>query len=275
VLGFMRHGAPIQLVLPAFPAKSPNARKVLGVLPDEAERQALAFLQWLCDDIASVYEPGAEILICSDGRVFGDYVGLEDQSITAYQDELARMLAPYASLRTYNLDDRWPGESFEVMRTLLTEHYAEPLAAVRRRVREEESSLRLYRGITRFLFEDGKGVLPISNTALQNSARERAYGVIQRSKAWGDLLLDVFPEAVRLSIHPQPCGAAKLGILLGRTHDVWLTPWHAVAVDVAGRFVLMKRHEAEAAGARLVVVDGRNSHYELRDATRVRMEEQP
>jgi AcrR family transcriptional regulator len=48
---------PIHLILPAFPAKSPNRQKVLGPLPDLGEEIALTFLQSLCDDIRQVYAP--------------------------------------------------------------------------------------------------------------------------------------------------------------------------------------------------------------------------
>jgi pyoverdine/dityrosine biosynthesis protein Dit1 len=45
--------------------------------------------------------------------------------------------------------------------------------------------------------------------------------------------------------------------------DDWITPWHGVAVDMAGRFVLMKRCDAEELGASLVYAKGRPSHYVL------------
>ena len=61
----------IQLVLPAFPFKSPNSRdKVLGVLPDKAEEVSIALLQGMCDAIKDVYEPGAQLTIVSDGIVY-------------------------------------------------------------------------------------------------------------------------------------------------------------------------------------------------------------
>jgi pyoverdine/dityrosine biosynthesis protein Dit1 len=65
----------IELILPAFPAKSANRRKTLGILPDLGEYLGLARLQDLCDQIRAVYAPGAHVTICSDGRVFSDLVG--------------------------------------------------------------------------------------------------------------------------------------------------------------------------------------------------------
>jgi len=68
---------------------------------------------------------------------------------------------------------------------------------------------------------------------------------------------------VRLSIHPQTCGAKKLGIrLVG--NESWMTPWHGVAVESKKGYVLLKRSEAEALGAKLIyAADGRDSHYQL------------
>lgn len=271
---------PVQFVLPAFPGKSPNLNKVLGVLPDMAERRALEFLQHLCDRVKRLYAPGAHIVLCSDGRVFSDVVGLRDEDVTVYQKELARIIAgsAYTSLTTFDLDDVYDGMDFDQMRARLMEQFGEPLddfrAAVRRGGKGAEASVddmeahRLYCGITRFLLEDATySGQTQSRTAIQKDCRARAYAVIQRSKAWGDWVETQFPQAVRLSIHPQTCGAKKLGIRLVEP-DNWTTPWHAVAVDIGGRFMLLKRSHAEALGAELQYAeDGRPSHYILKNET--------
>lgn len=61
----------IPMVLPAFPAKSINCvDKVLGTLPDLGEELALERLNDLCESIQRVYEPGAEVLIATDGACY-------------------------------------------------------------------------------------------------------------------------------------------------------------------------------------------------------------
>ncbi len=266
---YVAAGEPVRFVLPAFPGKSPNTAKVLGVLPDMAERLALEFLGGLTARIREVYAPGAEILICSDGRVFGDAVGIADAHITAYQDELRRLIAALprpGGIGLFTLEDvpELAGLGHDRRREVLAERWAEPLEQLRKRVRAGED-VALYRAMTRFLFEDGNTpAYTGSRAALQRDARARAYTVMQRSKAWGDLLAERFPGAVRLSIHPQPCGADKLGIHLVATPDNWLTPWHSVALDTGdGDWVLVKRADAERRGARPVRVAGRTSHYAL------------
>ena len=104
----------------------------------------------------------------------------------------------------------------------------------------------------------------MSRSALQKICKQRAYIVVQRSRAWSELVAERFPHAVRLSIHPQTCGTSKLGIRLMEAEN-WMTPWHGVAVDLGERFVLLKRGQAEELGARLVFHANKPSHYELLD----------
>lgn len=277
IISAVTKNLPVTFVLPAFPGKSPNLTKVLGALPDMAERRALEFLQHLCDRVKKYYSPGARIILCSDGRVFSDVVGLRDEDVTAYQRELARIIteAGLTSISTFDLDDLYHGLSFDQMRTQLMEQFGEGLDVIKAtisrggknidRTVDDVEANRLYCGITRFLVEDA--TFPgqkESRTAIQKECRTRAYAVIQRSKAWGDWVEEQFPDAVRLSIHPQSCGSKKIGIrLIG--HDHWLTPWHGVAVEVRGQFILLKRSQAEELGAQLIHLEGRPSHYILAD----------
>lgn len=268
---------PIVFILPAFPGKSPNLAKVLSPLPDLAEHLSLQFLEELCHKIKKIYSPGAQIILCSDGRVFSDVVGMEEAHVTAYKNELDDIIGELSlnNISTLTMEDLFDEKNIILARKRLIEGYCRPVELLREKVkrggRGSEASLdkeahRMYCGITRFLFEDS--LYPAqtkSRTAIQKDCKIRAYEVIRRSNAWSELLGEHFPEAVRLSIHPQSCGALKLGIqLLGK--ETWLTPWHSVAVHKDGEFILMKRWEAEKLGATLVK-DKRNrpSYYELKN----------
>jgi len=70
-------GAPIKMVLPAFPCKSTNkVEKVIGTLPDLGEELALTHLNGLCESITDIYEHGAEVVITSDGLVYNGNTNL-------------------------------------------------------------------------------------------------------------------------------------------------------------------------------------------------------
>lgn len=250
IRAFVDAARPVEFVLPAFPSKSPNPNKVLGRLPDMAEQLSLSFLNDLCERISGFYAPGAKLTICSDGRVFGDLIRVDDRDITAYQHALGQLIAALRAdrLSTYNLENfeafTQRAANFDDMRRRLVDEFADPIEAIRHRLMADEEGTLLYRAMTRFMFEDGftpdyRG----SKAALQKDSKTRALGVIQRSWAWGALLATRFPDAIRLSIHPQPAASLKIGVHMMPTRDNWLTPWHGVAVDLGDQFALMKRRD--------------------------------
>ncbi len=275
ILAALENNEPIPFVLPAFPGKSPNPEKVLGVLPDHAEVLSLQFLGILCRKVRSYYSPGLRIILCSDGRVFSDVVGIKESNVSAYQNAIKRLLQEMRlhDITTFNLDDVYGELNFIQMREELMKNYGKSLDVLQYKVRQgatplahtdEQEAHRMYCGITRFLFEDATHHEQVkSRSSIQKESRMKAYEVIRRSNAWSDLIAEHFPNALRLSIHPQVCGSEKLGIrLIG--NESWMTPWHGVAVETEHGHILLKRLEAEALGAELVYSSqGLPSHYSL------------
>lgn len=275
VVNAVEKNQPVPFVLPAFPGKSPNKEKVLGVLPDYAEELSLQFLGSLCERIKTYYAPGIKVILCSDGRVFSDVIGIKEEHISAYQKELDRLIEKISlqDISTFNLDDYYGEINFIQMRKELMQRYGQSLDFLRNKVRngrkesateDEKEANRIYCGITRFLFEDAIFTEQTkSRSAVQREARRNAYEVIRRSNAWSELIADLFPSAVRLSIHPQTCGSKKLGIRL-IADESWMTPWHGVAVETEKGPILLKRSEAQKLGAKLVYSEqGLPSHYRL------------
>lgn len=276
ILAAVRKNEPVTFILPAFPGKSPNPEKVLGTLPDLAEKLALKFLGTLCQRIKKIYSPGIKLILCSDGRVFSDVIGMKESNVTAYQAEIDRLIKEMelSDISTFNLDHFYKDLHFVQMREELMKNFGQSLDFLKLKIRNgaspsaspaEQESNRMYSGITRFLFEDSMHAGQTkSRSAIQKEARAKAYEVIRRSNAWSKLIFEHFPAAVRLSIHPQTCGSTKLGIrLIG--DESWMTPWHGVAVESKNGYVLLKRSEAEALGADLVYSsDGQPSHFQLR-----------
>ncbi len=258
----LRHDEPISLLLPAFPAKAPNPRKVLGALPDMAERLALRSLQTLCEELGSAHAPGARMTLCSDGLVFADVVGVSDADVAAYGAEIDRLLTELPALTRFDLADAFgPVPPAEARRRLLA-GWGETEEALLAEVAASPSLKAQLDGLHRFMFEDGVVAAPdVSRTQVRKAARANAVQVLLRSRAWGRLLAASFPRALRLSIHPQPAVSAKVGVHMLPTRDAWLTPWHGVALLASDRFELVHRADAEARGAVPVDVDGRPSHF--------------
>lgn len=262
---FIQREEPIHFVVPAFPAKSPNQSKVLGALPDLGEHMALGFLQSLCDYVSHFYAPGARVTVCSDGHVFGDVVGVTDSAVTAYREGLTDLIrgADLTSLDMFGLDDAFGSTDYPKLRQILEDDYSSSLETLKESVRNEKDTRSLFNGIHRFMFEDALARRPgeASRTKLRNDSKETAYQTIRRSNAWSRVVAEKFPEAMRLSIHPQPPHSEKFGLQLMRTRDGWLTPWHGVVLDDGVTRSLVKRWEAEEMEASLVWRDGRPSHF--------------
>lgn len=265
----IERAAPLHLVIPAFPVKSPSLRKVIGTLPDLGERLALAFLNALCERLRLIYPPGARLTICSDGHVFGPVLSVTDATIDGYQCGIERMIHELggACLETFALSqcDELPVAEdgcYEAPREALIARYGVPLEIVRERLLATEEGVRQFTGVLRFMLEDRQALdAGRSRSAARRLARDAAYAVLQRSWAWGELLATRFPDALRLSIHPQPPASIKFGIHMLPTCNDWITPWHGVVATDGERFELMKRHHAEALDGRLVCVDGQPSHF--------------
>jgi len=256
--GAIRADEPLHLVLPAFPAKAPSPTKTLGALPDLAEQLALDHLQALVDDLAELHPPGARLTICSDGLVFADVVGVADAQVETYRRALHKRIE-HTELDAFDLRDVYPKQSDAEARAHLLADWSEPAEVFRERAKTSPALARMVDGIHRFLLEDALGLHPDwTRSQARKRTRDDAYEVVRRSQAWSKLVATWFPGAIRLSIHPQPDVSDKIGVHLLPVDDVWLTPWHGVALLDEHGARLVTRSQAELLGARLV--DG--SHYE-------------
>ena len=69
------------------------------------------------------------IILCSDGRVFSDVIGVKESHVTAYQVELDRLRGEMSlsDLSIFKLDDFYEGLNFVQMREELMKSYGKPL----------------------------------------------------------------------------------------------------------------------------------------------------
>ncbi|KAG5967808.1 hypothetical protein E4U58_002107 [Claviceps cyperi] len=88
---FTRRGQMVEFCLPAFPCKSSSTGKVLSKAPDRGEYMALEHMHRFIQDIEAIYEPGAKLWIISDGHVFSDCIGVDDDVVDWYGAHLQAM----------------------------------------------------------------------------------------------------------------------------------------------------------------------------------------
>lgn len=256
----------LTFILPAFPAKSPSPQKTSGILPDLGEVLALNKLDQLCDRITAIYPPGAQVLICSDGRVFSDVVRVPDEHIDLYSEGIDNIIEEFklTNLATVSMDDFFPMLVGEELRALLLSKWAKSLDEVRTLVTHDQNYKRLFNGIHRFLSEDLLTLEPEkSRTQIQKETKLATYELLRRSDAWSQFLEENFPGTLRLSIHPYPIHHEKFGIKLLLTSKKWATPWHNVVVKVEDRFELMHMSEAIALKARKMLFKEKYVYFEV------------
>ena len=258
----------ITMVLPAYPGKSPNRNKTLSRLPDLAEKHSIDNLYQLCREIEQVYQGGAKILICSDGYVFSDLVRITDADVQQYTDEIISYYQQNypGYFDFFDMKDAFKQlNCLDSMREELMVCYGESLVSLNERCKSEKETTSMYMGITRFLAEDFTGLPEFtgqSKTQVKKIAKTTSVRVIQRSNAWSALLEKYFPQALRLSIHPQFRVSAKIGINLGDADDGWRTPWHSVAVLKNRQVQLQKRSQIDENRHRLIFSGGKPCHYQ-------------
>lgn len=258
---------PIQFVLPAFPAKSKNHQKTHSHVPDLGEVESLRRINSMCKEIIRVYSPGAQIVICSDGRVFSDLVGVTEEDVTSYRLAIKEIAENFnlEYLTFFDLEDRYPKEfNFHEMRSALESEHASSIDDLKLRVKKDKNTGSLFNGIHRFIKEDYLVIKPdLSKNQINKVSKSVAYQVILRSNAWSSLVEQEFPNAVRLSIHPQALDSEKFPIQLLPCKENWGTPWHRVAVLVNGKLGLMRKLEVQKLGGTLKYFSEKYAYFEV------------
>ncbi|KAJ5831823.1 hypothetical protein N7474_000134 [Penicillium riverlandense] len=251
---------PIRMILPAFPFKSPNMRdKVLGTLPDLGEQLALFHLNGLCQNIARIYEPGADVYISSDGLVYNDILGVSDDTVWDYGEALRKMaieneLHHIKFIRLFELLEH-PGfhsESSESAKASYLAHanclrrelmysFGDPTFDADEAIKTDTDTCLTYRGYIKFLTKDlahQEENQLMSKRSRQAHIAQTARQMIVRGKMFAAAIKANRKDYVRLSIH-QSAGEKKLSIsLIPQVRGaLGYTPWHSsVAVGLDGSY---------------------------------------
>ncbi|KAI1137542.1 Pyoverdine/dityrosine biosynthesis protein-domain-containing protein [Hypoxylon sp. FL0543] len=271
----------ILMCLPAFPFKSPNtSTKVLGRLPDKAEEVALAHLNGLCAAIGDIYEPGAMLMIVSDGLVYNDLLGVPDKDVWAYGEALRALRARkgFQHIEFCRLKDivhiDVPDELDEIryvanatnFRHALLKQFSRPDYNVSLRISEDEDTCLTYRGYIKFLETDLQNVYPIgegrSKSKYKRGVEYIAKQMLMRGDAFARAVRERFHDRLRLSIHAST-GEKKVSINLLPTDTMFTTPWHcSIAFRLDGTTITGHRSEFEADDTlELVYEDNRPSYF--------------
>ncbi|KAF4761155.1 hypothetical protein HAV15_007315 [Penicillium sp. str.  len=247
----------IPMVLPAFPMKSNNRMdKVLGALPDLGDELGLARLVNLCRDIKAVYPPGAVVVVVTDGICYNDLTGISDEEVWEYGNRLRKIAVEkgYACIqfhRIMNMLGLYTGAQISksdyvklcgLSRAELHRRCGRPGFDVDRFLKSDEDYLRTYNGYDKFMKVDLKFSPVTRDCAGPKQYKKRiktiAKAMIVRGVEYAELVRQIYPDSLRLSIHPSS-GQTKLSCpLIPQKNSFSMSPWHcSIAVTTTGEFI--------------------------------------
>lgn len=242
----------IECVLPAFPCKSSNTEKVGDTLPDKGEEIAIRRLIDLCNSVTEFYPPGMKVFIVSDGHVFSDCIGVDDNTVAVYtealhsltQTILNQMNCKKDTIEFFGLNEIfYRNDTFNKFNAKWVEHVEVPHYTGSKICPDSDLSrqimmkgfdtdtgtlakqihirghprLSLYRGFSRFMMED-LALVPhfqnFSRKQFKKTISKIAFNMIKRNDAYSNLVEVMFPRHLRLSIHAHINSGPKFGIKL-------------------------------------------------------------
>ncbi|KAI1314258.1 Pyoverdine/dityrosine biosynthesis protein-domain-containing protein [Xylaria venustula] len=276
----LERNLPIELVIPAFPFKSSNrSKKVLGPLPDEAERLSLLHLNGLCLAMQDATGSNTFLTIVSDGITYSDILGVSDQEVWRYGQRLRNMAEENHCdyIRFSRICDLVGAEHDsetlnEALYILNAPKYRGILMAntpdgfdVLDAITNDPDITRTYKGYKKFLMGEryDRTIRSRSQTERENS--EIAKTMILRGKAFSETVRTKYPNSIRLSIHPSE-DTNKISItMLPQENEIVMTPWHgAVVRGVDGSISMSHAILIPAMTHDIIYVDGHPSYFRER-----------
>jgi len=244
VRNLVQTGRPIAMVLPSFPFKSHNTKKAISIRADMAEKLAFQNIEKFCDDVKKFYPPGVCFVIVSDGRVYSSQFEIPLEDVLSFQQELTALkVSPH--LHIIGLEEFLPVTIPANKRQTLMAVYGVSAEKVDHRIMNDKNFNRVYCGFKHFMMEElhfpPNATWKLRKRKVKASARE----MMRSNDAYGRLVECLFPNHMRLSIHPHS-NVEKVGIILApviKGADFkWGTPWHNCAVlRKSGDWELLRR----------------------------------
>jgi pyoverdine/dityrosine biosynthesis protein Dit1 len=258
VVPFIENQAPFKMLLPGFPCKSINRASVLGSTPDGAEEAALKNLGEMCEEINAVYEFGCELLIVSDGHFFSDIkITASDEVIDVYEDCLQSMVN-CPMIQFTNILSSYSLGSYDEIRQVVFEKYLDKIEEVKLAVLHDQSFKNIYVAYKTFIVHEFASTLMprFTKQEIKKGSKVIAYQWLQRYLVFRKLVSELFSDYFRLSILSYPSKSKSFSINLIMNASEFGLPWfHVLVKKPGGSMELIKKHQAEELGYKLIYKD--------------------
>lgn len=267
VEGFVSHNRPIQFFMLGYPFKSLNHRdKTIGTMPDLGEELSLKNFTTFNNAVKTVYAPGVEVHIASDGYVFNDILGESDHTVREYQ-EINEHFAVGGPVRIHNLGDFYGMRNINrsgiaALREKFMEQWAITEAQLEDRILNDPDTTMLYRGMSIFMEEELAVKDYNSNNQRHKAAKILTREMMRRNEAYGSMVLREFADMIKLSMHNSTNVKKFAFNLYPMNTIVHGSPWHtALLVKADGSMETVKRRQAELAGYDLMWKDNQPYYF--------------
>lgn len=260
---FVNRNAPIEFVMLGFPFKSTNKRdKVIGDLPDLGEEVTLRNFAKFNESIKETYSPGVKIAIASDGYIFNDLLGVEDNTVLAYK-EVSLELSGGTPVEFYDLNDFYDrNSSTSSHREKVMKQFGTSPEKLQEEIMLNPDTNLLYRGMIRFMTEELATRSYVSASQSQKAAKILTRQMMLRNEAWSNLVKKEFANHIRLSMHQSVNNGNKYSFKLIPGEKAVHSAWHCAIFWDGNEYVTLHKKDAEEMGLHLVYVNGRPYYYE-------------
>jgi pyoverdine/dityrosine biosynthesis protein Dit1 len=224
---FIVQKKPLALLLVGFPFKSSNQeKKVIGYLPDMAERKGLEYLAQMLREVKNVYGPGATLMIFCDGIPFAEFFGIAYEHVVAYENALKVIAQDLPGITLYTSEDMMQAHALISPEQIHT--YIDTFEPSDQQCHAQFSPIP-ETPLKRFSFEldhkDGAELIK------KSSLEDIVFRLLAREMRLRTFIAKEFssPEFFRLTVHFSPDISKKFGIRLSPTS--WVTPYHGVMIE--------------------------------------------
>jgi L-tyrosine isonitrile synthase len=251
IQGYVDAQVPIPFILIGFPFKSANhEKKVLGALPDMAERRSMEYLNSLAVEIEKIYKPGAVITIICDGMPFSEYVGNSPETVRAYEITLQRLVQDLPSIQLITSVDLQRDISLKSAEELnqYIDQYEPSNEQYKKRLETDvklQDSFQTMLGRLAIEFDSSTGRSYLSSKGA-NALENVTFGLLAREMRLRSFIEDRFTpsQSIRLTAHYSRDVSKKFGMKLSPTSNI--TPYHGVLVDeLDGRWSIRFRKDID------------------------------
>lgn len=260
--GFVNKQETIQFAMLGFPFKSTNTRdKVLGDLPDLGEELTVKNFNAFNDTIKGIYSPGVKIRIASDGYVFNDLLGVNDDIVHRYTTGSSYM-DHGGTMDMIDLTHFYGDGSMASKRERLMNHFGYTWEKMEQEILFNPDVNFLYRGMLKFMNEELAWHDFPSKNQREKAAKKLVREMMLRNEAYNLLIRKELSDHIRLSMHPSVNNGYKYSFKLIPGEHTNHSAWHSVVVLHNGQATTMHKKDAIAAGYELMYKDGNPYNFE-------------